>query len=561
MKRFLVRILSTLLLFITVFQMVEAQTMHVTLFINENEQPMPPDYVDRRPDRRADMNNMYEFFKTIANTIGYRYSCTRNSDQLFTSDQVMREMRRLQQPGVVGPNDIVVFYYGGHGYNDLSNEWPTFALLDYNKKKCRQTDVKNELDKIPNKPKLVLCIAGCCNSIHYPKGSGGTIEPLPIGSDPVAIKKLFTGFSGNKSIMVSSSRQGQVSYSLTGGPILGSIFGICLRRAIYRVDMYSDWNKVLEKARLETMDLTKEPTDFKDGQQQPQFEISAVGGGRSAVVKSVKLIPNEIHNGEKTLGIHMNLDASGYIGHKLNVSAYLYSEPGKSVKSLNSGGSYVTIKGEVGAGKNFTPNSDGLCFVDLFIPNNELYITSSGTYYVRVIVFDGGSKITNSGYNSVYLSLDKTPDLWYKEGRWYYDKEDYTNAVPCFRKAAEQGHIDAQYFLGVCYHWGLGVSKNDCEAEKLWRKLAVQGDPDGEYALGLCYKEGICVPMNYDQAVKWFQKSASQNHALAWRQLGWCYKNGEGVPQNLDEAKKCFRKAVDLGDEDSKEILKEYFSN
>jgi len=46
---------------------------------------------------------------------------------------------------------------------------------------------------------------------------------------------------------------------------------------------------------------------------------------------------------------------------------------------------------------------------------------------------------------------------------YYYgrgDDDNYSKAVEWHRKAAEQGHADAQNHLGQMYQYGLGVDKN-----------------------------------------------------------------------------------------------------
>ena len=42
----------------------------------------------------------------------------------------------------------------------------------------------------------------------------------------------------------------------------------------------------------------------------------------------------------------------------------------------------------------------------------------------------------------------------YEKGEQYYNEGNYTEAVDCFRQAAEQGNADAQNALGYCYDNG-----------------------------------------------------------------------------------------------------------
>lgn len=125
--------------------------------------------------------------------------------------------------------------------------------------------------------------------------------------------------------------------------------------------------------------------------------------------------------------------------------------------------------------------------------------------------------------------------------------QNYSEAVKWFRKAAEQGLADAQFNLGICYLSGKGVTQNYSEAVKWFRKAAEQGDEIAQYNLGEMYYNGNGVTQNYSEAVKWYRKAAEQGYASAQIDLGTCYSSGKGVTQNYSEAVKWFRKAAEQG--------------
>lgn len=56
-------------------------------------------------------------------------------------------------------------------------------------------------------------------------------------------------------------------------------------------------------------------------------------------------------------------------------------------------------------------------------------------------------------------------------------------AVRWYRAAAEQGHAKAQWMLGDCYAFGLGVQQNDDEAIAWALKASNQGDEGGQRLL------------------------------------------------------------------------------
>jgi len=49
---------------------------------------------------------------------------------------------------------------------------------------------------------------------------------------------------------------------------------------------------------------------------------------------------------------------------------------------------------------------------------------------------------------------------------------DYTEALMEFRKLADQGDAEAQYFLGSAYNLGVGMPKDYADAAKWYRKVA-----------------------------------------------------------------------------------------
>ena len=69
------------------------------------------------------------------------------------------------------------------------------------------------------------------------------------------------------------------------------------------------------------------------------------------------------------------------------------------------------------------------------------------------------------------------------------EKKNKAKAAKLFRKAAEQGHVSAQFNLGVMYETGEGVPEDKAEATKWIRKAAEQGDEDAKAWLGICTKE------------------------------------------------------------------------
>ncbi len=84
-----------------------------------------------------------------------------------------------------------------------------------------------------------------------------------------------------------------------------------------------------------------------------------------------------------------------------------------------------------------------------------------------------------------------------------------------YRKAAEQGDRDSQYYMGICYYNGRGVKEDNYEAVKWFRRAAEQGHAEAQYYMGLCYNNGLGVIKDELEAIKWFRKAANQGHRNA----------------------------------------------
>jgi GAF domain/Sel1 repeat/PilZ domain len=84
------------------------------------------------------------------------------------------------------------------------------------------------------------------------------------------------------------------------------------------------------------------------------------------------------------------------------------------------------------------------------------------------------------------------------------------------------------------------------------RKLAGQGDADAQWQMGVRYHNGEDVPRDDVQAMQWFQRAADQGHVMAQGALGAYYFAARGVPRDLSKAYFWSVIAMAQGDEISK---------
>ena len=172
-------------------------------------------------------------------------------------------------------------------------------------------------------------------------------------------------------------------------------------------------------------------------------------------------------------------------------------------------------------------------------------------------------------------------------GKNYSEVLDRKQAAYWFKKAAEQGHLEAQYWLGWLHireidelfdvKLGLKYFKISAEAgyvpSMVWlasrymygsppleekhkdykqafywfSKAAEQNDAVAQRRLGYMYRKGKGLAKDNEQAVIWFRKSAEQGDAIAQCDLGWMYASGTGVAQNDHLAISWYLKSANQG--------------
>jgi hypothetical protein len=106
------------------------------------------------------------------------------------------------------------------------------------------------------------------------------------------------------------------------------------------------------------------------------------------------------------------------------------------------------------------------------------------------------------------------PELMYWLANSYYwgygVREDKERAATLYRRAADEGHSNAQYCLGVLYSEGEGVERDEVKAAVWLSKAAEQGNTDAQISLGLAYKTGMGVPQDYAQGATWLRRAGER---------------------------------------------------
>ena len=96
-----------------------------------------------------------------------------------------------------------------------------------------------------------------------------------------------------------------------------------------------------------------------------------------------------------------------------------------------------------------------------------------------------------------------------EEGIEAYTIGDYPKAIAEFQALADQGDIEGQYFLGLFYHNGFGVKRDQAESLKWFLKAAQQGDARSQYYAGIMHAAGQGVAKDLAVADMWLSLSAA----------------------------------------------------
>ncbi len=154
-----------------------------------------------------DYGTIYNLLNKTAKKMNYQANPITLKGSSFSAENVQNMLTGLQTDS----NDIIFFYYTGHGINEEGEKWPTMKFRDNN----ITIDAIHVI--IANKPhKLCITLGDCCNVVSTENllvEKGIVVEPDTQAQDQsnAFYHSLFSNTSGD--ILISSSIIGQKSYS------------------------------------------------------------------------------------------------------------------------------------------------------------------------------------------------------------------------------------------------------------------------------------------------------------------------------------------------------------
>jgi TPR repeat protein len=132
---------------------------------------------------------------------------------------------------------------------------------------------------------------------------------------------------------------------------------------------------------------------------------------------------------------------------------------------------------------------------------------------------------------------------------------DPSRAFRYYQQSAQAGNGQGMYSVGRCYREGIGVARNETEAQKWFNAAKAHGtdpgptptkrsEPDqADWDAG----KKLYFAKNYAAALTYFHKAADAGNTDAILQVGYQYENGEGLAKSGVEAAKWYLRAAQAG--------------
>lgn len=130
----------------------------------------------------------------------------------------------------------------------------------------------------------------------------------------------------------------------------------------------------------------------------------------------------------------------------------------------------------------------------------------------------------------------------FMDGMVAHVRGDYKVAFEIFMPLANRGDADSQYYLGLMYSTGQGVTQDYAKAEKWFRLSAKRGNGKALIKLGVMHENDFGgTTKNYKEVIKRYRKTAEQGDAKAQYSLGLNYRKGWVGTKDDKEAHKWWK--------------------
>lgn len=177
---------------------------------------------------------------------------------------------------------------------------------------------------------------------------------------------------------------------------------------------------------------------------------------------------------------------------------------------------------------------------------------------LRLIAGTGVEKNVKEGMKHIVMSADKGDasgqyyaGLFYTNGLEGEFEPDDELSYHYLKAAAENGHSDAQFALGVQYYQGTSVVvQNSTKAFKYMKMAADQEHSKALYNLGQFHSEGSGTAVDLQEAFRCFQAAAAADgDARTFKKVGQCWMEGVGTNKDEEQGYWHYLKAAEMNDD------------
>lgn len=219
---------------------------------------------DVGPTAILDKKAMYNLFSDVADVLKIEYKPVIIDEDNYSKVNVDNAISALRP----APNDIVVFYYTGHGFNYVQ-EAAQFPFLDLRSRESQDyggehtLNVESVFMKLKAKgARFNLVISDCCNNDpESSPGVGGlvpTTRSINTGWDVNKCIALFMAPS-RRSILLTAARKGEMSAGIPGeGGICTFTFKASLSKSLNKTTGPASWEQILEEVKKNAYQRSRE---------------------------------------------------------------------------------------------------------------------------------------------------------------------------------------------------------------------------------------------------------------------------------------------------------------
>ncbi len=206
-----------------------------------------------------DMKRSIETFKKLTTYLGIKFDTVKIFGDNYNKQNVEKAIDTLKP----GANDIVVFYYTGHGFRKPTENSSRFPFIDLRPKPDRtfmvnSLNIENIFERIKKKnARLTLVISDCCNTEVNATNAVGTPIPgrkgLGIDWSQENVRALFLN-EKKIAILAAAADAGQKASSNNEfGSFYSYFFKTSLEAHSSNLIRDVSWAKVLEYAKTQTI--------------------------------------------------------------------------------------------------------------------------------------------------------------------------------------------------------------------------------------------------------------------------------------------------------------------